>query len=252
MKHFLYVLLLLFIGFFSNASAQPRNDLKGIYAGNSKYTYNRIELFGNGKSVINKEIPAEYYHENDSLFVFVDMNVSIYLIEKRNIKGITKWQKNENLKLISKAEKNDEITFEPSQRANWLKRFYLNNSQSKLSKLMDDGLLPLHFEQINLENKLLCDEGFDLGCIQNFSYLTLQLLNHDYQTVDKNAIEFDQLKNIAQRVIDLNNPDGYGLMYSYYVMKDEEKKGEEYLDKGMSEGSQLCLKLSLDKFSLSQ
>lgn len=250
MKLFLSFVLIFFAGLFTILSAQPRNDLKGTYVGNSKYTYNRIDLLGNGKSLINEDIVSEYYHENDSLFIFVNMDVSIYSIEKSKLKGITKWQKNENLKLVSKAEKNDEITFEPSQRANWLKRFYINNSQLKLSKLMDNGMLPLYFEEINQENKSLCEEGFDLGCVQNFSYLTLQLLDQDSQSVDNTSGHFDQLKSIAQRVIDLQNPDGYGLMYSYYVMKDEETIGEEFLDKGLSEGSQLCLKLSMDKLSL--
>lgn len=250
MKLNFFFLLFFIIGIFSKVYSQPRNDLKGIYQGNSKYTYNLLELLGNGKAIINNDIASEYFHENDSLFVFVDMNVSIYSIEKSKLKGLTKWQKNENLKLVSKSEINDEIEFEPNQRADWLKRFYLNNSQLKLSKLMDNGLLPLHFEDINKNNKILCDEGFDLGCVQNFSYLTLQLLNQDYTTVNNNSSEFDELKTIAQRVIDLKNPDGYGLMYSYYVMKDQETKGEDFLEKGLSEGSQLCLKLSMDKLSL--
>lgn len=239
--------LLLFISM--QLFAQPKNALTGEYAGHEKYAHHNFVFMGNGKVFINREIQAEFYYENDSLFIFKDMDISIYKMEKNKLIGLTPWEKNQTLKL----KKNTVDVINPIEmvhpRADWLKRFYKNNAQSRLSEMMDNGELALHFKAINEENERLCFEGFDLGCIQNYSFLTLQLMN-EQETVDTHKSEFLQLKHLAERVIQLGNPDGYGLLYSYFVMKDEESLGEEYLELGLALGSQLCIKLSLDKMKI--
>lgn len=242
----LFFLMLIFSSI--SVFAQPKNNLQGTYIGNEKNMIHHLNFMGNGKVKVNHDNVAEYYHENDSLFVFVNMDVAVYAIQKSKLKGISEWEKNQILKLIPNKNSNDNIEFEENGRAILLKRFNQNNSRFKLQNLMDNGNYALYFDEIDAENKALCDEGLDLGCIQNFSFLTLQLTIEDQ--INKESSRFKELETIAKQVIALGNPDGYGLLYSYYVMSDEEDKGNEYLDKGLDLGSQLCLKLSLEKLKI--
>lgn len=229
--------------------AQPSNTLSGKFLGSKKNTYSSFDFKGNGFVVINENINGEYFHENDSLFIFTGVDVAIYEVSKAKLRGISQWVKKETLKQIDSEEG---VYFPNPKRAKWLKEYYTNNYLIQYKVEDSDEKIQMILSEMDSINERLCKEGFDLGCVQNFSYLTLQLMIDNFQTVDKSSTKFDQLKAIAQRVIELNNPDGYGLMYSYYVMKDEENKGEEFLEKGLSEGSQLCLKLSLDRLSLEQ
>lgn len=226
--------------------AQPQNNLIGVYEGNNDYMYNRMEFLGNGKVKVNKDIKGEYYHENDSLFVFIDLELSTYRLKDNELIGMSVWENDQVLKLNKKSLKNYKNAEGDVQRAYWMKRFNSNFSRINLAHSLDRGDLPVFFQKIQNENEELCSEGFDLACIHSFSFTTLQMIqdDSDLQTVNSYYVK---LKSIAERVIELNNPDGYGLLYSFYVMKDREKEGEEFLEQGMKLGSELCLKISLDK-----
>ncbi len=236
----------LFFFTFIMLKAQPKNDLVGLYEGSNHYMYNRFEFLGNGKVKVNKDLKGEYYHENDSLFVFVDLELSVYHLEKDEIVGRSVWENEQRLKLQKKSLKNKKYEQGDEQRAIWMKRFNANFSKINLAHSLDRGDLPVFFQKIQNENESLCSEGFDLACIHSFSFTTLQMIQDDTDDQTVNSY-YAKLKEIAERVIELNNPDGYGLLYSFYVLKDKQQEGEEFLEKGMSLGSDLCMKISLDK-----
>lgn len=223
--------------------AQPKNNLIGEYTGSSKYLNQKLSFFGNGKVLINNEIEGEFFYENDSLFLFRNLETSIYKIENAKLIGLSKWEKNNVLKL----KKNSNTTINPIEienpRASWLKRFYKINDEVRLDQYDSLSELVEAYKTINIENQQLCDEGFDLACIQNFSFTTHLIMNEN----QSENVDIDHLKNIAEKVIALGNSDGYGLMYSYFVMNDEENLGEKYLEQGLELGSQLCLRLSIEK-----
>ncbi|MBF0598258.1 hypothetical protein [Faecalibacter rhinopitheci] len=246
MKWKLILWISLLSGLINVINAQPKNDLSGEFIGNSKYLNNNFIFFENGKMLVNKEFPAEYYYENDSLFIFRNMEIAVYKLEKNKLVGLSKWEKNQTLK----SKKSSLISINQidlsNPRAEWLKRFYKNNVQREISIFSNDQQSIKDLILRNEENIKLCQEGFDLGCIQNFSFLTHQLMNRN-QNEENYKVDFETLKLIAQQVIELGNSDGYGLMYSYFVMNDQENMGEKYLELGLELGSQLCLKLSMDK-----
>ena len=233
---------------FSNVlllNAQPRNDIIGKFIGNTKNIYHHLDFQGKGFVKINNEFNGEFYYENDSLFVFTGTDIAIYKIEKGKLVGLSEWVKKETLKLQKNLIVNDISFPEWDQRAIWLKAFYQNNNQLQLKDLVNIDDLENHFKQVNAKNEQLCAEGFDLACIQNYSFLLMKITTS--KDLPNQEELYLQLKKIATKVIDLGNADGYGLLYSYYVLRDEEEKGIEYLDIGLEKGSQLCLKLSLDK-----
>lgn len=246
MKWKLILWISLLSGLINVINAQPKNDLSGEFIGNSKYLNNNFIFFENGKMLVNKEFTAEYYYENDSLFIFRNMEIAVYKLEKNKLVGLSKWEKNQTLK----SKKSSLISINQidlsNPRAEWLKRFYKNNVQREISIFSNDQQSIKDLILRNEENIKLCQEGFDLGCIQNFSFLTHQLMNRN-QNEENYKVDFETLKLIAQQVIELGNSDGYGLMYSYFVMNDQENMGEKYLELGLELGSQLCLKLSMDK-----
>lgn len=238
-------LWLFFFAFFYsvNTSAQPKNDWTGEYTGNKKFMNQKLLFLGNGKVRINDEIDGEFFYENDSLFVFRNSETSIYKIDKSSITGLSKWEKNNTLKLKKNSNSQINLIEMENPRANWLKRFYKINDELKVEKYNNLQDLVEAYKTMDIENQELCNEGFDLACIQNFSFIAHLLMNEN----QLENIDFNHLKDIAEKVIALGNSDGYGLMYSYFVMNDQENLGEHYLEQGLELGSQLCLKLSIEK-----
>jgi len=224
-------------------SAQPRNDWTGEYTGNKNLLNHKLVFLGNGKVNINDEMEGEFFYENDSLFVFRNAETSIFKIEKSALIGLSKWEKNNSLKLKKNSNPSRNLTQLDNSRAQWLKRFYKINKELNIQNYENLQELVEAYKEIDKENQQLCNEGFDLACIQNFSFITHLLMNEN----QVENFDFNHLKNIAEKVIQLGNSDGYGLMYSYFVMNDQEYLGEQYLEQGLELGSQLCLKLSIEK-----
>lgn len=220
--------------------AQPKNSLIGRFEGGKKNTYSSFDFKGDGYVKINQSLIGEYFHENDTLFVFTGIDVAIYEISKSKLKGLSQWVKNETLKLTLEDEG---VYFPNQQRAIWLKEYYLNNFFIPTDKEQTEEQIQTILEAMNQTNYKLCMEGLDLGCVQNFSYLLMQ-----YEETESNISNeyWSHLFQLSERVIHLGNPDGYGLMYSYHLLRDEAELAENVLNKGVDLGSQLCLKLLLD------
>lgn len=240
MRHLNFCFLLLFVGGTITGWAQPKNDLVGIYEGGKKNTYSSFEFRGNGYVRINESLNGEYFHENDSLYIFTGIDVAIYEISKAKLKGLSQWVKNESLKLTRDGEG---VHFPNPQRANWLKSYYLNNYFIPTVDQQSEEQISDILNRMNEINHHLCTEGLDLGCVQNFSYLLMQ---YDENLQSPSNGYWTSLFQLAQRVIQLGNSDGYGLMYSYHLLRDETELAEKVLNQGVDLGSQLCLKLLLD------
>ena len=224
--------------------AQPQNNLEGLYKGNKKNMYSELDFMGNGYVKINQFNIGEYFHENDSLFVLTGNDVAIYSIQENKIKGISEWIKKEELKLYSIHSKSNVSIFNTNQRAELIKKYYLTNFRIQLEETDNKLVLVDQLNQINWNNSQLCEQGLDLGCIQNFSYLTVLLQS---QVVEDHEKTLQDMYDLANRVIALKNADGYGLLFTYFLLKDDEQNADKNLEIGVEKGSQLCMLLSMEK-----
>lgn len=240
MKGIIFYFALIFFSLSLRGFSQPSNELTGRFEGPKKNTYSSFEFNGNGFVRINQSINGEYFHENDSLFIFSGVDVALYEVSKSRLKGISQWVKNESLKLVKQPK---DVFFPNSQRAIWLKRYYRNNYFLSYSDQQTEEEINEALTAMDSINHTLCMEGLDLGCMQNFSYLLMQFKegNQDYSEA-----YWTQLDQLANRVIALGNPDGYGLKYTYHLLRDELDLATSVLNQGVDLGSQLCLKLLLD------
>lgn len=226
-------------------SAQPQNNLEGLYKGNKKYIYNELEFLGNGYVKINQTRMGEYFHENDYLYVITGTDVAIFIIQKNKLRGVSEWIKKNELKLINETSKSNSSIFNDNNRAELLKKYYINNNQITINSLNHNTTILDHLNHINQINSQLCEDGLDLGCIQNFSYLTMLVQNQKGEDQEKT---FQHMLDLANRIIFLKNTDGYGLLFTYYLLKGDEFEAEKYLDKGIELGSELCMILSMEKY----
>ena len=234
-----------FIVSFSYSFAQPKNDFSGLYKGNKKNMYNEFEFLGNGYVKVNQSNLGEYFHENDSVYVLIGNDAVMFSIQKNKLKGISEWIKNDELKRVNPKTGNNTLVFQDYQRAELLKKYYKNNYQNRIYSSTEDESILDHINKLDKVNADLCTEGLDLGCIRNYSYLTVLM---EHQIGDELEKTFQKLYQLSNRVIELNNVDGYGLLFTYYLLKDETQNAEKYLEIGLEKGSQLCLQLAMEKY----
>lgn len=98
------------------------------------------------------------------------------------------------------------------------------------------------------ENQKLCDLDLDLACMQIFVYgvgeKSLDAISVLFDSSKKEVgkpKEDAELEKLGYKIIELGNPEGYGLLYSYFTLIDQEDKAEAINDKGIKEGCKMCV-----------
>ncbi len=217
--------------------------------------YNPLKFDGQGRVIINDygEAGYEFFERNDSVVIFVEKTVFIFKKEKNQLKGISDWVDKKVYKSDLKAFDNS-LQSNPAlaKRANFLAQHYDVNFKNNSTFLFDfdEASLTAKLKENEVANEKLCTEGFDESCKIVFAYkfsaesggIFETLNNADNIKIKPNK----ELEKLAQRVIDLGNPDGYGLYYSYYFFTGDKQKAEENLQKGLDLGSPYCNEISLN------
>lgn len=235
---------------------QATNTLEGVFTTKSKdELYNPFKFDGKGKVTINEfgEDGYEFFERNDSVVIFVEKTVFIFKKEKNQLKGISDWVDKKvyksNLKSIENKPQSDSKL---AQRANWMAKNYDINFKNNASYLFDfdEESLNQKLKENEAANAQLCKEGFDESCKIVFAYKFAEQSGGVFETLSETEElklrPNKELEQLAQRVLDLGNPDGYGLFYTYYYFTGEKEKAEEFLQKGLDLGSKYCTEISLN------
>ena len=233
------------------------NTLKGAFKTKAKdELYNPLVFDGKGKVTISEfqEIGYDFFERNDSVVVFVDKTFFVFKKEKNQLKGISDWVDKKMYKSDLKSLDNSPQTDSKlAQRAKWLAQYFDLNFKDNASILFDsedEASLNAKLKANELANQKLCDEGFDLSCKIVFAYKFSEQSGGIFETLNNgDNIKLKpnkELEKLAQRVIDLGNPDGYGLFYSYYYFTGDQEKADNFLEKGLELGSPYCAELSLN------
>ena len=238
------------------SAQQVTNTLEGVFTTKAKdELYNPLKFDGKGKVTINEfgEDGYEFFERNDSVIIFVDKTVFVFKKEKNQLKGISDWVDKKvyksNLKYFENKPQTDAKL---AQRASWMAQNYDINFKNNATFLfdLDENSLNKKLKENEQANEKLCKEGFDESCKIVFAYKFAEqsggvfetLTNAENITIKPNK----ELQQLAQRVIDLGNPDGYGLFYTYYYFTGEKEKAEQFLQKGIDLGSPYCAEISLN------
>jgi hypothetical protein len=232
------------------------NTLSGTFKSKKKDDlYSPLVFDGKGKVLIGEfdEVGNEYFERNDSVVVFVEKTFFIFKKDKNQLKGISDWVDKStyksNLKSFDNTAQSDP---QLSKRANFLAKHYDLNFKNNSNILfeMDEQSLTKKLKENELGNEKLCNEGFDESCKIVFAYKFSEQSGGIFETLN-NAENLKikpnkELENLAKKVIDLGNPDGYGLFYTYYFFTGDKKKAEENLQKGLDLGSLYCHEISMN------
>ncbi|MFV0190697.1 MULTISPECIES: hypothetical protein [unclassified Empedobacter] len=235
---------------------QATNTLEGVFTTKAKdELYNPLKFDGKGKVTINEfgEDGYEFFERNDSVVIFVEKTVFIFKKEKNQLKGISDWVDKKvyksNLKSFENKPQSDSKL---AQRANWMAENYDINFKNNATYLFDfdEESLTKKLKENEAANAKLCKEGFDESCKVVFAYKFAEQSGGVFETLsateELKLKPNKELQQLAQRVIDLGNPDGYGLFYTYYYFTGEKEKAEEFLQKGLDLGSKYCTEISLN------
>ena len=238
------------------SAQQITNTLSGTFKTKAKdELYNPLKFDGKGKVTINEfgEDGYEFFERNDSVIIFVDKTVFIFKKEKNQLKGISDWVDKKVYKSEMKSFSNNPKTdAKLAKRADFLAQHYDLNFKNNATFLfdLDENSLNKKLKENEVANDKLCKEGFDESCKIVFAYKFAEqsggvfetLTNAENITIKPNK----ELEKLAQRVIDLGNPDGYGLFYTYYYFTGNKEKAEQFLQKGIDLGSPYCAEISLN------
>lgn len=226
------------------------NNLIGKFNNKSFWSqYSSLEFNGQGKVVINNKEKYEFFERNDSIVIMSDSN-PIYLSKSNNqLVGLSK-----NVKKSTFTSDNGGIKYEKAlanndKRLGLVEQYYQINyvKGDKLFEGKKKGNFASSMQVLKKENQRLCDLDLDLGCIQVFVYsLGEKSLGLISVLWDKNKKEVEDIKpdaeleKLGNKIIKLGNPEGYGLLYSYYTLIGLDAKAKEVNDKGLKEGCKIC------------
>lgn len=235
---------------------QITNTLSGTFKTKAKdELYNPFTFDGKGRVAIGEfdEVGYEFTERNDSVVIFVEKTVFIFKKEKNQLKGISDWVDKKvyksDIKSFSNTQQSDAKL---AQRAKFLAQHYDLNFKNNATFLfdLDENSLNQKIKQNEIANEKLCNEGFDESCKIVFAYKFSEQSGGFFETLtnaDNIKIKPNkELEKLAQKVIDLGNPDGYGLFYTYYYFTGNKAKAEQNLQKGLDLGSPYCAELSLN------
>lgn len=231
------------------------NNLKGTYTTKNKSAmYSSFHFDGNGKVKVNDyEDEYIFYEKNDSIFILVDKSPFVMVKNSKGVlKGITHWIENENFK---SSTKNFEYAPSNSNHQRYLQlldQYYVLNFDKGFDLILEAQ--PDHrmatIEEIQLGNKKICDQDFELACVQEFAYRLTNMLGGLESYLNGTPVEVKDdkgLLDLGKKIIRLGNPDGYGLIASYYMALGDEEQSNNYLNQGLENGCKICLEMEMNK-----
>ncbi|KUF43443.1 hypothetical protein [Myroides marinus] len=226
------------------------NNLKGVFKNQSSWSsYTTLDFNGKGKVVINDKDQYEFFERNDSIFVLYEDGPLLFSkLNNNQLKGITK-----KVAKYTFTSKDKEFSYEKAaagvdKRLDLIQQYYIVNYVNP-DKLFGKkkGSFKSSMQVMRAENQKLCDLDLDLGCIQIFAYgLTekslgaLSVLLAPKEKKVEDIKEDKDMEKLGNKIINLGNPEGYGLLYSYYTLVGQDDKAKEINEKGIKEGCRMC------------
>ncbi|GJN62603.1 hypothetical protein [Elizabethkingia anophelis] len=234
MKKFISYLLI-FLSIFSFAQ-KPDNALQGYYGikGNGGL-YGSFNFDGNGKVLIGNMAHGDYFTRNDSLIIYPDKDIFIFKIKGKELHGISTWVENEVWKFNKDSisvnnRKNPELS---QKKAELLAEYYdKKKNQGDLAALFDPD-----FSSFNTK---LCDKGLAKSCLDLFGAKMLEVtpgLLTGKDLSKQNIQPHPELLALAQKIIDMGEPEGHTSLGSYLYAIGRTEEGEKEWNKAIEKGS---------------
>lgn len=225
------------------------NNINGYFKNTKKDNlYSSIHFNGKGHAIINDAYPAEYFIQDNLLYIFPDKSVFIFEVEKNKIKGVSNWVEKQTFKEATVPTNEEyEIIFEAyTIDPNLLQQFYSYNYNEKT-----DEVSWFAFEEpeeyLN-EMQKLCDKGLTLACGALFGMKYIEATGGFENLFENQQIsENKELEKIAQKMVNLGDGRGYTLLGSYFLSLGNTEKAKEVLTIGSEKGN---LQATLTLFEL--
>lgn len=240
------LVLFSFLGF-STYAQNISNNFSGYFKNTKKDNlYSSIHFNGDGHAIINDAYPAEYFVQDNLLYVFPDKSVFIFEVEKNKIKGISNWVEKQTFKETTVPTNEDyEVFFETyTIDPNLLQQYYSYNYNEKT-----DEISWIAFEKPDeylSEMQKLCDNDLTSACGALFGMKYIEATG-GFENLFENLSENQQisenkeLEKIAQKMINLEDGRGYALLGSYFLTIGNKEKAKEILTIGSEKGNQQAI-----------
>lgn len=213
--------------------------------------YDSFVFDGAGKVTVGSFLNTAYdfFQVGDTVIVFPDKEIFVFLKkDDRTLQGISTWVKGSVYTLLE----NDTIapaTPRPDNETH-LKQYY------RFYQLLGNGAPSLAtYMQLNTDRELnaamntLCDEGFSKACLTlaNAEMVDGVLMKYlmDPSTDKKPLPANMRVVAFYERVIKLNDPNGYIQLGAYYTMLNQTEKAKAIFEAGCENGiAQCCFALA--------
>ena len=235
---------------------ENKNTLLGSFnSKNKKSIYSSFHFDGNGKVSINEMDQYDFFERNDSIIILVDKTYFIFQKQKNNeLKGISEWVDGDVLKSKDKTFQYADNNPTKSKRANNLSKYFEINYSDMMNYLAEgDGSFDSLLRDLKKKNEVLCQDNLDLSCIQVFVMTLTEdmggfdaFINSETQVLKSKPNP--TLEKLGQKVIQLGNAEGYGLLSQYYEFINEPEKAQSFKEIGLEKGCKLCLELEMNQF----
>ncbi|CAM1334310.1 hypothetical protein [Tenacibaculum aestuariivivum] len=241
MKNSIIITVLLFT--LSVSSQNCNNNLYGNFKVVGKSMYTSFTFDANGKVAIAPftKINANYFHRNDSLFVYPDKGLLIFkIINSKTLKGVGKWTKDVLwVKNINKTVVNNRKNNKKAHtQAQLLSTFYnLQKAHSKTS------LLTYTKNNVSQYNNL-CEQNVVQSCMLLLK--REQAISKLEKLLKQNTKTNTTLINYAKQAFILGNYDAYAHLGAYYISINKKQKGITYLKKAYNKGSAKAFNMLID------
>ena len=250
MKYF--SLLLLFCVAQLSFAQNITNTLKGNFKTKSKDAmYSFFDFDGAGQVNVSEYKSYPYFERNDSVIIILQKSAFVFKKNKNELKGVSDWIDGQiyksNDKVFQYAVENPDL----NKRNIHLSNYYDINIKN-ISKYLNTANLNFDdvLKDLKAKNEVLCKEDFDLSCIQVFAYSLTDLVGGFNAVFSDSTKVIDiqpnpELETLGNKIIQLGNPEGYGLLASYYKILKQDSKADELIEKGLEQGCEMCLTIAL-------
>ncbi|MEK6492586.1 hypothetical protein [Myroides odoratimimus] len=228
------------------------NNLVGKYKNKSfwSFVYTSLEFDGKGTAIVDGKEYYDYFEKDNTVYVLAGGGGLIFeKVNGNELKGISK-----KVRKSTFIAHDDEFKYGPKtpgseKRLELLDKFYNWNyvETDALFERKGEGNFMASMKTVKQGNQKLCDAGLDTACIQVFIYGlgekaigVVSVLSDDSVKKVEHPKADPELEKLGYKIIDMGNNEGYGLLYSYYTIIDQEKKGIELNEKGLKKGCRLC------------